>query len=237
MTDGPLELLRAREARRVDAAKGVSERTRTFCLGALALIWGIFSEKKGEGSLNASLFWKRILLGTGIALVVVLVADFLEFVAGFQELRVQAGEITADKGDYAKWQRRLRVVKLSIAALALAALLIALLSILATPLFASATEYPYTGSWCGGETTYGLYTQLRIGQSAADGLAVQLALQNDTTFVDCSEISERDDNHLVAKCGHASIDVGTYNNEDSRIQVDVSFDNQPPSGRILAQCP
>ena len=230
----PLDLDKDIRAKRSEAANALSERTRTLCLGALALIWGIFVEKKDDKGLNTPLLWKRVLVGIGLSLIIVLICDFLEYISAFQFHRKQAGEKVWNKPDYYAWESRMRFVKLALAAVALIALCVALFGILATPLFGNAREYPYYGTWCGGNSEYGQSTKLQVAESAASGLDVKLALAGDAEWVDCTVLGSDEHNHLKATCGRASINAGP-GDHDSDINVTVRIgDNE--STRNLSIC-
>ena len=85
---------------------GLSDRTRALCLGTLALIWGIFSQKQSDHGFGVSRPWKIVLLGIGFSAIVVLVLDFGEYGCAYQHRRRLAGEKVS--GKYSKWEVRMR---------------------------------------------------------------------------------------------------------------------------------
>jgi len=83
MTDNIAATAKQQDERRRDFFRsGLSDRSRTMSLGALVLIWGVFTEKSGEGiKLTPDL--KRALFVVAIGAVLVLMLDFVEYVAGY----------------------------------------------------------------------------------------------------------------------------------------------------------
>jgi hypothetical protein len=114
--------------------KGVSDRTRTLSLGALVLIWGIFSQKVGESELKFDATSKSYLLGIALCAVVVLALDFFEYLAAYRYRRQQAGEeVRFKRFPYHGVEETMRVLKVALAIFALLALCIVLWHALPTP--------------------------------------------------------------------------------------------------------
>jgi len=64
--------------------KGISDRIRTLCLGALVLVWGVFSQKREETGLLVTVPEKELLLAAAALAVIVIAFDFAEYLFGVQ---------------------------------------------------------------------------------------------------------------------------------------------------------
>jgi hypothetical protein len=198
------EVLKIAQTERNVYLNGLSDRTRTLCLGSLALIWGIFSQKKGDHEVEVSHKWKVVLLCIGLSAIVVLVLDFGEYVCAFQHRRKLAGEDVSSRIRYDTGETVMRFLKIGLGAVTLIALCIALASILATPLFAlGPATYPYLGKWCGGNSSLGEYVCLTVMEPMGT-LVAEFDYQGATRPLKCKKI-QRVEESLVATCGQSII--------------------------------
>jgi hypothetical protein len=189
-----------REARQQSLAylNGLSDRTRTLCLGTLVLIWGLLTQTGGDHSLDISKALRISLLTVGLLSIFVLVCDFLEFTFGYRKSREQAGgeEMNASTLNYQDWEDGFRKWKIRLGIVALIALCFVLSLVLVHPLFAQELpEYPYYGKWCGGPD-YG-YTCLFVSKPT-QWLVVDVSFANDV--ISCENIRTGAGQTLVAEC-------------------------------------
>lgn len=213
------ETLAARRKERDAYLGGLSDRTRTLCLGALALIWGIFSQKKGDQGIDVSRPWKISLLTVGLAAIVVLVFDFLEYACAYQYRRKLAGEVIRGKFRYGSWEARMRASKIWLGAIALAALCLILVCILAKSVFAEGSPpYPYFGKWCGGPPES--YTCLSVSQPQGT-LLVKISFR-DVDYIPCGDAHEEDNEKLVAECGVAEISASPVE-DDTELSLHLQW--------------
>jgi hypothetical protein len=178
---------------------GISERTRSLCLGALILIWGLFTQKVGEGMLNVR-HWQRIALAiVGIGAIVVLTFDMAEFWFGFRlydrltpddpkpkqetdrnrEQREQHNASRKPPDYYHKWRNAAMKAKLLTGSLTLLALCMLLITIVFGSIArGDENDGPanFEGLWCHALSPY---TCLEITAFPSDYLTVKLSINLD----------------------------------------------------------
>lgn len=214
------EILRESEKKRDAYWDGLSDRTRTLCLGTLALIWGIFDQKKSADGLDVSRHSKIALLTIGLSAILVLVLDFGEYVFGFEYRRKLAGEEVRGDIDFRSWESRIRLLKIVLGALTLIALCIVLACVLSTTAFAQAEHGKlYLGTWCGGDKTQGKYTCLMVA-APEDEYLVKLAYQGRQGWLDCEEL-QFGNAELYAHCGRAWITASVPQNWSLQLKLQI----------------
>lgn len=166
---GPADAAIARYKLKRDASfAAVSDRTRSMCVGALVLIWGVFSEN-GNAKLPLSHERTDWLLAVGLGAVIVLALDVMEFLFAYQSSRQALGENKMKPKDfpYERCQKACLAAKLLIGAGTLATLCVVLLVLMLTrPLKAQDAAAPadiFYGEWCGGDANASQFVCLSIG--------------------------------------------------------------------------
>src|SRR5438552_10618793 len=195
---------------------GISDRTRSLCLGALVVIWGILSQKKGESPFNPTLGERRVLLGIALSVVIVLALDFMEYLAAFQRTQKLGGmrNICFRNLDYDWWEGRFRRTKLILGALTLIVLCVTIGYMLLTPVETvhaqTSPESAYLGTWCGGVVLEGTYScveirGLSIMESGTGGARVKVRYSFQShPWMTCTVI-QVDQVRLTAQCGRGKI--------------------------------
>jgi len=180
-------------------AEKLSDRTRTSCLGALAIIWAILAEKKVDAALNVSKSSKVALLAVALGATVVLAFDFFESAFGYIRSRQTAGHTGVTPVSYKRWEDVMRFGKLILGPITLIALCLVLACILGTSLNAQtqrpANETHFIGIWCGaavdsnGKTIPGSYRCADVHVSIPDDeMTVTIGypdILDKTTWITC----------------------------------------------------
>lgn len=184
-------------------AKGISDRTRTLSLGALVLIWGIFSQKAGDSDLKFDPHSKADLLIVAACAVIVLAFDFFEYIAAYEYRRQQAGEkVWFKRFPYHAVERFMRVSKVTLAVFALLALCAVLWHTLSVPPRTvhadSGVESKFFGTWCGGDPNR-RYLCLRVRQPR-DQVLVELSSDDERDWIGCVNVTFKSDVELDAWC-------------------------------------
>lgn len=201
----------AQVAKRDQYAERLSDRTRTSCLGALAIIWGIFSEKKAEDALGIGPLSKKALLFVAFFAIVTLTLDFAESAIGYIHRNQLAGHSNPSSRYLEKKERFMLRMKLYVGVFTLLVLCILLSCILAKAAFAQDALTPFIGKWCGGDWDSGEYVCLKVGRS--DNYVeplVEFSYQGRDGWIDCTdtEISEKQTFvELTATCGRADVEA------------------------------
>jgi hypothetical protein len=212
---GPADAARARYKLGRDASlAAVSDRTRTMCVGALVLIWGVFSEK---GDVKLSLSPRRTdwLLAVGLGAIIVLALDVVEFLFAYQSSRqALEGEHMKPKDfPYERCQKACLGAKLFIGAGTLVTLCVVLLLVLTRPVKAQDSSMPadnFYGEWCGGDANASQFICLSIGAPYG------------SLYVQYNESGE--ENWTV--CENPSIDGATLDVSCREIRFDVSREDE-----------
>lgn len=190
----------AATAKRELYLNGVSERTRSLCLGALILVWGLFTQKAGEGMLNVR-HWQSIALAiVGVGAIVVLTFDMAEFWFGF---RLYDGLTPHDPKPKQETDRNTRPpdyqkrrdVAMKAKLLTGSVTLLTLCMLLITIVFGSiaradenATLASFEGLWCDAQS--GPYTCLEVTVYPSDAFFVRLSIDDDRWgTADCNDQS------------------------------------------------
>jgi hypothetical protein len=186
---------------------GISERTRALCLGSLVLIWGIFSQKKGDVVIAFSFRQKLALLSIALMSVVVIGCDLLEYLAAFQYHRRAGGtKVIFNSLHYAQWERAMRFMKIAIGLLALIAICLIVGSALVSKLHAQGLQNhnQFRGTWCGGDRNAGQYICLQI-TNPEGRVEMALSWQGRAGTLGYHDIIFRDDGALTGVCRRASL--------------------------------
>jgi hypothetical protein len=208
---GPADLAVVKYKQRRDKSLAeASRRTRALCIGALILIWGLFSDK-ADVRLSPSPQLLHWLLGIALAAVVVLALDVAENLFGYQDSRKALGENVRPKQfRYNEAQTVCVRAKLLIGGSALFALCAVLfLMVLTTPARAASLTPQQNippGQWCGGIADKNEFICLKIDASA-DKIYYNAQGQQDWT--DCTD-SKIDGDHLHAICSGITFEGSLY---------------------------
>jgi hypothetical protein len=194
-------------------AENLSNRTRTSCLGALAIIWAILGEKKIDAGLNVSKSSKIALLAVALGAIVVLAFDFFESAFGYIRSRQTAGHTKVTPVSYKRWEDVMRFGKLIVGPITLIALCLVLACILSASLNAQtqrpANETHFIGTWCGvavesaGKTITGSYRCADVHVSLPDDKMILTIgypdILDKTKWVTCANYIFADPN-IYANC-------------------------------------
>jgi hypothetical protein len=202
---------------------GLSDRTRTMCVGALVLIWGLLTQKQDE--INLSAMDRRSLMRVAVTVVVVLGLDLAEYVMGY----FAALPLDMEPSEKATPWRRLRnfvlnikwvrwtlmrvatplafesmrkillAVKLSVGGAALVCLCFILLRI--APVQAQTRDgEEFRGDWCYGPS--GEYVCLTIVRPPpTDALFVIYSVEEPPFRMECQSHFDGEKQLLSASCG------------------------------------
>lgn len=201
------------EERRETFRSGLSDRSRTMSLGALVLIWGVFTEKSGEGiKLTSDL--KRALFAVAIGAVLVLVLDFIEYIAGyFSTFPPRAGRLRIERVLNRSVCESSRSVCLGSKILVAVVTLLALCFVLVPSLRSqdNDSDKPFKGTWCSAN-----YTCLKVSMSDVGTAAVRLSFDTPKEEDDCKEIAFVNDSNepfFSATCGDWGVRARLNNKE------------------------
>jgi hypothetical protein len=201
---------------------GVSDRTRSMCLGSLVLVWGIFSQKKDEAILQVSSSSKVLLLAVALFSVVVVGIDLVEYLASFQKWRALSGQFTIlPKLKYDGIQNVSRVLKVALGLLTLILLCIVIGHILFLKVAYGQNPTALLGHWCGGEAPRGEYICVLI-EAPKGPLSVKLTYQGRQGWIECSRLSFKG-NALEALCGQAKLLVKAQSDDSSRVEATLTI--------------
>ena len=181
----------------------LSDRTRTLCLGALALIWGILIQKSPEHGIHTTHVTKVFLFVIGFLAIFVLVLDFGEYAFAFLYRRQLAkGESSRS---YDHWEDYVRISKISVGGLTLLSLVAVLACLLLGSLKAQGQEFSQLGKWCGDhETKFTCVYLLR----PLGNLSVQVSVVGYEGLIPCETVSEST-NTIEATCEKTSTETGS----------------------------
>jgi hypothetical protein len=209
--------------------EGISDRTRTLCLGTLVLIWGILSQKVGESGLTYAAHTKSDLLKIAACAVIVLALDYIEYLAAFGYRCQQGGEkIPFKRFRYDLVERTARIAKVALGAVALVALCMVLSGVVSIVHAAeNADPDKFFGTWCGGDWNEGKYSCLRVTRPQGY-VVVEFNFQGHDDWINCEGISLPTENILQAVCGRAETQSVWQN--DSRVAMHLSIEHD--DGRV-----
>lgn len=228
--------LAKREKERDEFVGKLGERTRTACLGALAVIWGIFTEEKSKDALNPSRFWRISLLSIALFAFLTLAMDFVEYAFAFQHRRKQAGEKVRPDMDYEESEKKLRIYKIGVGAATLLALFFVLGCLLTNLAFgqASCPSYPFAGKWCGAsKLDKSDYTCLHVEAPPFNTPSVELSFHGYPGWIPCTNVF--DAAALVADCAAVHITATSNPNcRDLSIEAIGPDPNNPGQSMVIA---
>jgi hypothetical protein len=221
---------------------GLSDRTRSLCLGTLVLIWSIFTEKKFETGFLVSPNAKRALLAIAASSVFVIALDLMEYVLGLQLRRKLSGEssVLFAEFDFDRAERWTRTLKVVLGFLALIALCVTVGSILlGSVAHAQTTTDRLFGRWCGGSAYQGTYTCLDVTMPLNE-VIVKIGFQGRKSYLNCGDVrvvsSPQHDVTILAKCGKAQIAAQQTSSATMRLLLRV-LDTSYEGSRLLTKLP
>ena len=227
MSDMPQPLLEEVKKKN-DYAEKLSDRTRTSCLGALAVIWAIFAEKKADSALNVSRWSKIALLVIAIGAVLVLAFDFIEAAFGYIRTRQTSGTDKVTLKNYKQLEDTMRSLKLIAGPVMLIALCVVLGLILCMSLYAqeehSAGERRFIGTWCGasaesdGNAMKGSYRCINVHISTpGNNMTAKVGYPDEgdkLNWIDCTSYTFADP-VIIAHCpGDGDIKLGPTTSDE-----------------------
>jgi hypothetical protein len=221
MPPGDVDAIRLKEIEKRDKYwEGISERTRALCLGTLVLIWGIFSQKKGDATIFFSPRAKLFLLAIAGISVLVLGFDFLEYLASFQHHRRASGEVIRfESFPYERGEKIMRIAKIVLGIIAL----VGVCGIIGYALMGTVNaatlqnNHELFGTWCGGDKRKGEYVCVQISRPYQQ-LEMKLGFQGRDGWLSCHRLRFEGDETLSGVCGLAAV-KNVHKNESMVTQI------------------
>ncbi len=212
--------------------EGISERTRTLCLGTLVVIWGVFSQKTNETGLSFDAYARSALLKIAACAVVVLGLDFAEYLAAFQYRRQLSGDrVFGRKFRYQSLEKVMRFSKVVLGLITLVALCVVIGRVLSVPVHAQGTSADrFYGTWCGGDRQQGTWGCLKVTNPQGE-LVVEFTYQGIDYWITCDQVEIPQDTILNAVCGNAATENAWQN--PNLIEMHITVGNYEDTRDLL----
>jgi hypothetical protein len=189
----------------------LGDRTRTFCLGTVVLVWGIFSEKGDKIDIVHSRRSKGALLCIALSAVVVVALELVECAWAYLYRRKLAGEPVWKGIKFDKWEATVRFLRIGLGALTVLALCVVLACLVAKSAFGQAlNQYPFPGDWCGTDNGNVSSSTCVDISNAASPVTISINLNgiNDNNNISCQEDTLILEGTLTATCTTLSVSFG-----------------------------